>query len=132
MQFSFLKLARPPLFFKETDPQPRKHTLWQAASDFTDGQASLNRLRAGSECILFMLEGIHYTRKEMSFSGESMSYVPAAAFLEYYVFFICIYLLITPFIFFLPSYLPFFISMNAFGNMSLATPVSSLLFLLPT
>ncbi|CAN6245803.1 unnamed protein product [Urochloa humidicola] len=38
-----LVLARPPLFFKETDPQPRKHTLWQAASDFTDGQASLNR-----------------------------------------------------------------------------------------
>ncbi|RLN07490.1 uncharacterized protein C2845_PM11G23260 [Panicum miliaceum] len=38
-----LVLAQPPLFFKETDPQPRKHTLWQAASDFTDGQASLNR-----------------------------------------------------------------------------------------
>ncbi|XP_066328729.1 uncharacterized protein [Miscanthus floridulus] len=38
-----LVLARPPLFFKETDPQPRKHTLWQAASDFTDGQASFNR-----------------------------------------------------------------------------------------
>ncbi|GKV42111.1 hypothetical protein SLEP1_g49552 [Rubroshorea leprosula] len=33
-------LARQPLFFKETNPQPRKHTLWQAASDFTDGQAS--------------------------------------------------------------------------------------------
>ncbi|PWZ26454.1 hypothetical protein Zm00014a_019102 [Zea mays] len=38
-----LVLARPPLFFKETDPQPRKHTLWQAASDFTDGQASSKR-----------------------------------------------------------------------------------------
>lgn len=38
-----LVLARPPLFFKESDPQPRKHTLWQASSDFTDGQASLNR-----------------------------------------------------------------------------------------
>ncbi|KAG0535254.1 hypothetical protein BDA96_04G350600 [Sorghum bicolor] len=38
-----LVLARPPLFFKETNPQPRKHTLWQAASDFTDGQASVNR-----------------------------------------------------------------------------------------
>ncbi|KAJ4792650.1 ATP-dependent DNA helicase [Rhynchospora pubera] len=36
-------LARPPLFFKETDPQPRKHTLWQATSDFTGGQASINR-----------------------------------------------------------------------------------------
>ncbi|CAN4113283.1 unnamed protein product [Withania somnifera] len=38
-----LVLARQPLFFQETNPQPRKHTLWQATSDFTDGQASLNR-----------------------------------------------------------------------------------------
>ncbi|XP_057463574.1 uncharacterized protein LOC130753485 isoform X1 [Actinidia eriantha] len=36
-------LARPPLFFKETNPQPRKHTLWQASADFTDGQASIHR-----------------------------------------------------------------------------------------
>ncbi|XP_010525792.1 PREDICTED: uncharacterized protein LOC104803550 isoform X2 [Tarenaya hassleriana] len=36
-------LARQPLFFRETNPQPRKHTLWQAASDFTDGQASVHR-----------------------------------------------------------------------------------------
>ncbi|KAE8126029.1 hypothetical protein FH972_020784 [Carpinus fangiana] len=36
-------LARQPLFFRETNPQPRKHTLWQAAADFTDGQASIQR-----------------------------------------------------------------------------------------
>ncbi|GMI97578.1 hypothetical protein like AT4G30780 [Hibiscus trionum] len=36
-------LARQPLFFRETNPQPRKHTLWQATSDFTDGQASIHR-----------------------------------------------------------------------------------------
>ncbi|ESQ46362.1 hypothetical protein EUTSA_v10000158mg [Eutrema salsugineum] len=36
-------LARRPLFFRETNPQPRKHTLWQATSDFTDGQASMNK-----------------------------------------------------------------------------------------
>ncbi|KAJ7979576.1 ATP-dependent DNA helicase [Quillaja saponaria] len=36
-------LARQPLFFRETNPQPRKHTLWQATSDFTDGQASMHR-----------------------------------------------------------------------------------------
>ncbi|KAJ8505505.1 hypothetical protein OPV22_006391 [Ensete ventricosum] len=36
-------LARPPLFFRETDPQPRKHTLWQATQDFTNGQASIYR-----------------------------------------------------------------------------------------
>ncbi|XP_016433770.1 uncharacterized protein LOC107760261 isoform X1 [Nicotiana tabacum] len=36
-------LARQPLFFRETNPQPRKHTLWQATSDFTEGQASVHR-----------------------------------------------------------------------------------------
>ncbi|XAR67814.1 hypothetical protein NMG60_11002733 [Bertholletia excelsa] len=36
-------LARQPLFFRETNPQPRKHTLWQATSDFTGGQASMQR-----------------------------------------------------------------------------------------
>lgn len=36
-------LARQPLFFRETNPQPRKHTLWQATADFTDGNASLHR-----------------------------------------------------------------------------------------
>ncbi|XP_042057800.1 uncharacterized protein LOC121802246 isoform X1 [Salvia splendens] len=36
-------LARQPLFYRETNPQPRKHTLWQATSDFTGGQASLCR-----------------------------------------------------------------------------------------
>ncbi|KAF2310156.1 hypothetical protein GH714_006923 [Hevea brasiliensis] len=35
-------LARQPLFFRETNPQPRKHTLWQATADFTDGQASVH------------------------------------------------------------------------------------------
>ncbi|XP_047309982.1 uncharacterized protein LOC124913449 [Impatiens glandulifera] len=38
-----LVLARQPLFFRETNPQPRKHTLWQATTDFTDGQASVHR-----------------------------------------------------------------------------------------
>eukprot|EP00249_Psilotum_nudum_P019905 c27472_g1_i1 orf=309-1712(+) len=36
-----IEVSRPPLFFKETNPQPRKHTLWQATSDFTGGQASI-------------------------------------------------------------------------------------------
>ncbi|XP_050212996.1 uncharacterized protein LOC126664578 isoform X2 [Mercurialis annua] len=36
-------LARQPLFFRETNPQPRKHTLWQATADFTNGQASIHR-----------------------------------------------------------------------------------------
>ncbi|CAN6450768.1 unnamed protein product [Victoria cruziana] len=36
-------LARQPLFFRETNPQPRKHTLWQATSDFTGGQATMHR-----------------------------------------------------------------------------------------
>ncbi|KAJ9162928.1 hypothetical protein P3X46_022663 [Hevea brasiliensis] len=36
-------VARQPLFFRETNPQPRKHTLWQATADFTNGQASIHR-----------------------------------------------------------------------------------------
>ncbi|KAL9681715.1 hypothetical protein QQ045_013502 [Rhodiola kirilowii] len=39
-----LVLARQPLFFRETNPQPRKHTLWQASFDFTNGEASVNRV----------------------------------------------------------------------------------------
>ncbi|XP_042410380.1 uncharacterized protein LOC121999815 [Zingiber officinale] len=36
-------LARPPLFFREIDPQPRKHIQWQATQDFTNGQAHIHR-----------------------------------------------------------------------------------------
>lgn len=36
-------LSRQPLFFREINPQPRKHTLWQATTDFTGGQATLHR-----------------------------------------------------------------------------------------
>ncbi|ONK70487.1 uncharacterized protein A4U43_C05F34220 [Asparagus officinalis] len=42
-------LARQPLFFRETNPQPRKHTLWQATSDFTNGQASIHRRWGGGD-----------------------------------------------------------------------------------
>ncbi|KAI3766145.1 hypothetical protein L2E82_16196 [Cichorium intybus] len=53
-------LTRQPLFFRETNPQPRKHTLWQATSDFTGGQASLNR-RHCLECPQGLL-GKHYEK----------------------------------------------------------------------
>lgn len=36
-------LARQPVFYRETNPQPRKHTLWQGTSDFTAGQATRHR-----------------------------------------------------------------------------------------
>ncbi|XP_022135015.1 uncharacterized protein LOC111007119 isoform X2 [Momordica charantia] len=36
-------MSRRPLFFMETNPQPRKHTLWQATADFTDGKVSMHR-----------------------------------------------------------------------------------------
>nr|GMD03443.1 Homeobox protein [Ipomoea batatas] len=35
-----IELNQPPLFFHETNPQPRKHTLWQPVGDFTNGHAS--------------------------------------------------------------------------------------------
>ncbi|KAB2611574.1 hypothetical protein D8674_019606 [Pyrus ussuriensis x Pyrus communis] len=54
-------LARPPLFFRETNPQPRKHTLWQATSDFTAGQATLNR-RHFLQCPQGLLLGKHFEK----------------------------------------------------------------------
>ncbi|KAG6527414.1 hypothetical protein ZIOFF_009513 [Zingiber officinale] len=36
-------LARPPLFFRATDPQPRKHTLRQETRDFINGQAYIHK-----------------------------------------------------------------------------------------
>ena len=39
----FFQLARQPLFFREINPQPKKHTLWQATADFTGGEASRHR-----------------------------------------------------------------------------------------
>ncbi|KAK3198581.1 hypothetical protein Dsin_021996 [Dipteronia sinensis] len=35
-------LARQPFFFRDINPRPKKHTLWQDTSDFTDGQASIH------------------------------------------------------------------------------------------
>ncbi|GAA0141041.1 hypothetical protein LIER_02278 [Lithospermum erythrorhizon] len=35
-----IELNEPPLFYRETAPQPKKHTLWQQSHDFTGGQAS--------------------------------------------------------------------------------------------
>lgn len=53
-------LTRQPLFFRETNPQPRKHTLWQATSDFTGGQATLHR-RHCLQCPQGLL-GKHYEK----------------------------------------------------------------------
>lgn len=36
-------LERPPLFFQEVNPQPKKHTNWNQCADFTNNQASLIR-----------------------------------------------------------------------------------------
>ncbi|KAJ0606867.1 hypothetical protein HanHA89_Chr03g0089981 [Helianthus annuus] len=36
-------LDKPPLFFKEINPQPRKHTQWRSTADFTDGEANTQR-----------------------------------------------------------------------------------------
>ncbi|CAN4108898.1 unnamed protein product [Withania somnifera] len=38
-----LELNQPPMFYRETNPQPRKHTLWQQTVDFTGGQAPIHR-----------------------------------------------------------------------------------------
>ncbi|KAJ7977864.1 ATP-dependent DNA helicase [Quillaja saponaria] len=38
-----IEVSQPPLFHHESDPQPRKHTLWKPSTDFTWGQASIHR-----------------------------------------------------------------------------------------
>ncbi|GAV86939.1 hypothetical protein CFOL_v3_30365, partial [Cephalotus follicularis] len=38
-----IELNQPPTFHEETDPQPRKHTIWKNTSDFTGGQATICR-----------------------------------------------------------------------------------------
>ncbi|KAF9604561.1 hypothetical protein IFM89_008005 [Coptis chinensis] len=38
-----IELKNVPLFMRETNPQPRKHTNWQASADFTGGQATRYR-----------------------------------------------------------------------------------------
>ncbi|XP_022872928.1 uncharacterized protein LOC111391881 isoform X1 [Olea europaea var. sylvestris] len=38
-----IELNQPPLFYCETDPQPRKHSAWKPWFDFTGGQASFWR-----------------------------------------------------------------------------------------
>ncbi|KAG8363896.1 hypothetical protein BUALT_Bualt19G0070200 [Buddleja alternifolia] len=35
-----IELNQPPVFQREINPQPKKHTVWQHASDFTHGQAT--------------------------------------------------------------------------------------------
>ncbi|KAL1551634.1 hypothetical protein AAHA92_19452 [Salvia divinorum] len=37
--FLRVQLAKPPLFFREIPPQPGKHSNWEPADDFTNGQA---------------------------------------------------------------------------------------------
>ncbi|XP_058203084.1 uncharacterized protein LOC131317563 [Rhododendron vialii] len=39
-----IQLKQSPLFFRETNPQPRKHTIWHEAPDFTEGQARICRI----------------------------------------------------------------------------------------
>ncbi|XP_050382136.1 uncharacterized protein LOC126799062 isoform X2 [Argentina anserina] len=38
-----LELGQPPTFHRESNPQPRKHTMWNAATDFTSGEALIHR-----------------------------------------------------------------------------------------
>ncbi|KAF6137027.1 hypothetical protein GIB67_030791 [Kingdonia uniflora] len=43
LQLLEIELLRPPMFFQETNPQPKRHTLWKGTTDFTGGQASIFR-----------------------------------------------------------------------------------------
>ncbi|XP_073026599.1 uncharacterized protein [Primulina eburnea] len=38
-----IQLNKPPSFYRENNPQPRRHTSWARVSDFTGGQATITR-----------------------------------------------------------------------------------------
>lgn len=38
-----IDISKAPMFFHEMSPQPRKHTIWSNAADFTGGQATMAR-----------------------------------------------------------------------------------------
>ncbi|KAF8400480.1 hypothetical protein HHK36_013778 [Tetracentron sinense] len=62
-------LSRQPLFFRETNPQPRKHTLWQATSDFTGGQASIHRA-GGTSALKDAFEKRHFLQCPQGLLGK--------------------------------------------------------------
>lgn len=76
------QLARQPLFFREINPQPRKHTLWQATRDFTSGQAVLHRYNHWRliDSVIFSMSGYF----------ESCGFIlslTVCSWYEYYIFF---------------------------------------------
>merc|ERR1719420_586206 len=44
-----VEVNAPPAMYRESNPQPRKHTIWQPCPDFTDGQAAV----ATVHCVTF-------------------------------------------------------------------------------
>ncbi|XP_020275117.1 uncharacterized protein LOC109849670 [Asparagus officinalis] len=38
-----IELEKPPMYFRESSPQPRRHTMWVSGNDFTEGQAQIYR-----------------------------------------------------------------------------------------
>ncbi|XP_062005366.1 uncharacterized protein LOC133722496 isoform X1 [Rosa rugosa] len=38
-----IELGQPPTFHRESNPQPRKHTMWNPTTDFTSGEALIHR-----------------------------------------------------------------------------------------
>ncbi|KAL5547591.1 hypothetical protein UlMin_002822 [Ulmus minor] len=78
-------LARQPLFFKETNPQPRKHTLWQATADFTNGQASKHRqhfLQCPQGLLIKHFEKLIHCDMRLNFLSQQPEIVLASPYFE--------------------------------------------------
>ncbi|XP_042047570.1 uncharacterized protein LOC121793604 [Salvia splendens] len=83
-----IQLAKPPLFFREIEPQPRKHTIWEKAEDFTYGQALLCRRHT----VLFPAEEFdeHYEKlmlNDAHLAGLNRRTFPAHEFPYFYAVF---------------------------------------------
>ncbi|OVA17730.1 hypothetical protein BVC80_1835g106 [Macleaya cordata] len=78
-------LARPPLFFIETEPQPRKPTIWKPTTDFTEGQASMNRrhfLQCPSELLSKDFEKLIQCDKHLNWLSQQPELVLESPYFE--------------------------------------------------
>ncbi|KAI8018722.1 hypothetical protein LOK49_LG04G00610 [Camellia lanceoleosa] len=77
------ELARLPHFFKEMNPQPRKHTLWQATADFTNGQASIHSNTTAKRRPIHSLRRLTVMATQGEFRSASIWFCP---FLHLFIF----------------------------------------------
>ncbi|XP_047308447.1 uncharacterized protein LOC124911947 [Impatiens glandulifera] len=70
-----LVIARKPLFYKETNLEPKRHTIWKLTEDFTHGQASSHRqhfLQCSQGVINKHVEFFNFLREKSNVITDSL------------------------------------------------------------